>query len=691
MTRILTCIAWEHDLRMLPLALLVCILGSAATAQLFSRIRATSGPGRLGWTVLTALATGSMVWSTHFVAMLAFDAKAPVSLDPLLTFASLQIAVVVAAPGLLLAAACGARVLAAAGGSIVGLSIAAMHYAGMMAYRVDGLIRWDPALVALSVLLSVALAAAAFDRLTHGRSRRDFVGASALLSASVVTLHFTGMSAITVIPSGVAEGGLSPEAIVTMAITTTLAALLVISCAAVSALLDAKSESDAFRRLRRMALRDPLTDLPNRLSLNEHLRRRLAGQAAGGPGLALALMDLSGFKRINDRYGHQAGDQLLVALAARFAALLRPGERIARLGGDEFAAVIPATTADDLDDFFSRLADAFERPFVFDRFSATLGASVGISIAPVDGTDSETLLGKADLAMYRAKEARSDEPCFYQPEMDDAARDRRALATELRAALDREQFELFELFYQVQVCSKFGRIDGFEALLRWRHPERGMISPATFIPIAEEMGLILPLGNWTIRRACEEAVGWSEPHRVAVNLSPLQLADQSLVKVVEEALAATGLPASRLELELTESMLIRDRALALHQLRCLRDMGVLLALDDFGVGYSSMDVLRAFPFDRIKLDASFVAEIENDPQAVAMLGLVASLGRTLGVPVLAEGVETRDQLGTVAEQGCSVVQGFLLGRPARELVTVDEVRARFLGCSAATMSTTAVA
>jgi len=667
MMHLTMCIIQEHDLRLVALALLVCIIGSAATVQLFGRIRATFGHTRTGWVGLTAVATGTMVWATHFVAMMAFRTSAPVVLDPVMTFASLLVAVFLATPGLALAARRG-RWNGALGGGIIGLAIVIMHYLGMSAYRVDGIVSWRWGYVAASVLLSVSLGAAAFYTLKRRQSwqRRKAVS---LLALAVAALHFTGMAAIdiTVLKLG---NGLSNGTMVALGMTTTVAALIVVGCAAISALIDGHSQIEAYRRLQRMALHDGLTDLPNRMSFTEELERRFLNRDEYA-GMAVAMLDLSRFKVVNDTYGHQAGDQLLIALAARLSALLKPGESIARLGGDEFAAVVSFDDRTALADFLQRLRAAFEEPFVFDRFTATIGANIGVAMAVHDGFSPDDLLAKADLAMYRAKLARSPEPCFYDAPMDDAVRARRELVGDLRAAL---LTEAFELHYQVQAAIGTGAITGYEALVRWNHPMKGMIPPSAFIPLAEESGEIVPLSIWILRKACVEAARWPEGHVVSVNLSPKHLSDPRLVDTVRSALADSGLASDRLTLELTESAIIHDRRFALEQLRALKDMGVAIALDDFGVGYSSLDVLRSFPFDRIKLDASFVAEVERNEQAVSILRSVAALGAMLDMPVLAEGIERPAQLAIVEREGCSAVQGYLIGLPSRTLADAEEVQ-----------------
>ena len=477
MMSVALCVIQEHDLRLVALALLICVIGSASTIQLFGCIRSAAGRSRTGWIGLTAVATGTMVWATHFVAMMAFRASAPVVLDPLLTLASLLVAIAFAAPGIAIATR--HRFWSGmVGGGIIGIAISIMHYLGMSAYRVDGLVTWNWHYVAASIALSSGLAGASFHVLSSRRPRRK-VEAVSLLSLAVAALHFTGMAAMDIAVLKLGQG-LSDVTMVALGVSIAVAAMIVVGCAAMSALIDGHTQGEAYRRLRRMALHDGLTDLPNRMSFTEELERRFL-VTEGYACMAVVMLDLSRFKVVNDTYGHQAGDQLLMALAARLSAMLQPGECVARLGGDEFAAVVSYDQPADLTRFLVRLRAAFEEPFTFESFTAGIGANIGVALAVHDGFDPDELLAKADLAMYRAKADHSAEPCFYDAQMDDAVRVRRELVADMRTALETEAFELH---YQVQASIETTEITGYEALVRWNHPVKGMISPASFIPLS---------------------------------------------------------------------------------------------------------------------------------------------------------------------------------------------------------------
>jgi predicted signal transduction protein with EAL and GGDEF domain len=313
------------------------------------------------------------------------------------------------------------------------------------------------------------------------------------------------------------------------------------------------------------------------------------------------------------------------------------------------------------------LEAALIRPLRLDDLEWDSRASLGVSIYPNDARDPERLLIHADLAMYRAKDDPMRSVCYYEPTMDQALRDRRLLAQDLRRSVDRGELDLD---YQVQVAVSSSRVCGYEALLRWNHPDRGRIAPSEFIPLSEETGSIVEIGDWVLRTACGEAVRWALPHKVAVNVSSIQMNGVDLCGRVAQILNQTGLPPQRLELEVTETAIIINKERTLHQLHRLRELGVTIAIDDFGTGYSSLDTLRSFPFDKIKLDRSFMREIEHSPQSIAFLRAVMALGRSLNIPILAEGVESVSQFEILKREDCDEAQGFLLGRPTRTIVDI---------------------
>jgi diguanylate cyclase (GGDEF)-like protein len=422
---------------------------------------------------------------------------------------------------------------------------------------------------------------------------------------------------------------------------------------------DITERKRAEARIRHMARHDALTDLPNRVLLRERMEEALRVQRREGQAFAVLCLDLDQFKAVNDTLGHPVGDALLKAVAERLGTVGRAGDTIARLGGDEFALIQPLARPHEAEALARRIIATVSRPYDLDGQHVVIGTSIGIAVAPLDGDDPDILLKNADLALYRAKADGRGGARFFEAEMDAQIKRRRRLEIDLRAAHAENQFELW---YQPQVAVATGRVGGFEALLRWRHPERGLVSPADFIPLAEEIGLIVPLGEWVIRTACLEAAHWPADIGVAVNVSAAQFGSRSLEKVVLAALAAAGLNPRRLELEITESVLLTDTEATLATLHRLRGMGVRIAMDDFGTGYSSLSYLRRFPFDKIKIDRSFVRDLER-ADCSAIVEAVAELAAKLGMATTAEGVETQAQLDMVRAKGCTEVQGYLFSPP----------------------------
>ncbi len=407
---------------------------------------------------------------------------------------------------------------------------------------------------------------------------------------------------------------------------------------------------------------DALTNLANRVLFHDRLQHAMAEADRTGVPIALLYIDLDRFKSVNDLLGHATGDDVLVQVAARMHEATRRVDTVARLGGDEFAVVQPrCQTPQAAAILAARLTHLIQQPIPVGMHPVSIGASIGIAMYPQDGSSPEDLLQNADLALYRAKQFRGSSFRFFEPEMDRKLQERRALEIELQEALQNHQLHLH---YQPLFGTKGLELIGFEALLRWNHPERGPISPAEFIPLAEETGLILSIGRWVLLAACTEAARWPRPYRVAVNVSAVQVQHSNLADIVAEVLAETGLAPHQLELEVTESLFLGDLEAVFATLRDLKRLGVSITLDDFGTGYSSLGYLRRFPFDYLKIDRSFVTALGQDPQADAIVQSIVALSHSLNLSVTAEGVETATQLTTLQSSGCDQVQGFLLGRPA---------------------------
>jgi diguanylate cyclase (GGDEF)-like protein len=405
---------------------------------------------------------------------------------------------------------------------------------------------------------------------------------------------------------------------------------------------------------------DPLTRLPNRTMLDERLEQAVA---ASGRGVRFALLclNLDHFKLVNETFGHKFGDRLLRAVGERIVACVRETDFVCRLGGDEFAVVQTGIEqAEHSAQLGHRMLRALAAPFHLDSQIVTVSACIGIAIGPDDGTQGDTLLRHADTAMDRAQRDGEGTCRLFEPEMDARVQARRKMEIDLRRAL---ADGAFELHYQPLVDVRANRVTGFEALLRWRHPGGHMVSPAQFIPLAEEIGLIVPLGTWVMHAACAAAASWPAHLRVAVNVSPVQFKGSGLADCVTSALSASGLPPRCLELEITESVLLADNAATLDVLRDLRARGVRISMDDFGTGYASLSYLRSFPFDKIKIDQSFVRDLEDSADSAAIVSAIIGLGRSLGMRVTAEGVETAGQLNRLRAAGCDEVQGYYFSRP----------------------------
>jgi diguanylate cyclase (GGDEF)-like protein len=443
---------------------------------------------------------------------------------------------------------------------------------------------------------------------------------------------------------------------------------------------DVTERRRAEQQIVHMARHDALTDLPNRVLLREQLEHELK-RVKRGEIVAMLCLDLDHFKSVNDTLGHPVGDELLKLVADRLRGCTREPDTIARLGGDEFAIIMTQLRQpSDAAVLARRIRASINKPYQVDGHQIVSDISIGISIAPIDGTEPDQLLKNADMALYGAKGDGRGTYRFFEAEMDKRMKERRDLEMDLRQALANGEFELH---YQPLVNLQTNEITAFEALLRWNHPSKGLISPADFVPIAEETGLIVSIGEWVLRMACKETANWPDHIKVAVNLSPAQLKSKGLVSIVKSALADCGMPAERLQLEITETMLMQNTFATLATLHELRKLGVQIAMDDFGTGYSSLSYLRSFPFDKIKIDRSFIQDLANGAEPRAIVHAVADLAKCLNMISTAEGVETQQQLDTLQAVGCTEMQGYLFSRarPADQIMQLFQSRALDAGAA----------
>jgi len=662
MFRLISCIAVQHDFSHLIFAAIICVLGSVLAMRLFSRVRRTQGLQKLNWLFLSGFVGGSTIWTTHFVAMLGYKTPVVNGYDPTLTLVSLLAGVVLTIAGFSIASISQKGALIEAGGAIVGLGVVLMHYIGIAAYQAAGHLEWERSYVVVSIISGAVFGAITTNRIARPVTRFCKYGSSLALILAITSTHFIGMAGLTInldpsIP-------LSPEIISGGVMTGIVCAamLIILMLGASTYVIDLQSTQAAVERYRHLALHDPLTNLPNRAAFNDHLATLTNRPIDMTAHIAVLCFDLDRFKEINDVHGHSAGDHVLRTVAERLSIAMQQGEFVARVGGDEFVVVMrDYFIRADAKSLAQRVLDEVTKPIEWHEHVLFVGSSVGISTYPGQASTTDDLLSQADIAMYRAKATASNTICFYDPSMDQAARERNALAIEMRDGLKRGEFELY---YQQQNDTISREVVGFEVLLRWLHPQRGMVSPVEFIPIAEKTGFIFELGEWVMRTACIEAATWKRPMRIAVNVAPQQLSDPRLPEVVHQILLESGLAATRLEIEITESSIISDHQYALHAIRQLKKLGVKVAMDDYGTGYSSLSTLQSFPFDKIKIDRAFIDGVVTSKQSAAIVRSTLILAASLDIPVLAEGVEREEHMDFLRTEGCLQVQGFLFGKPS---------------------------
>jgi len=656
----------------------VCLLGTWVGMRHFARARATAGSTRYGWLFMASVGTGVALWASTFISILALDPSLHSGFEPLATATVLVIAIVAC----LLGFEIGSRHFTLApelGGLVLGAGVLAMHFIALTAWHIAGTTQWNVYGVAVTLLLGLGLGALSVNRANRPVTRWCRHGAAIVLAFMICAMHY----ALTASATTLSDAAVAPPTYLIpadmMGYAVVGAVLLVMGSGFSTYVIDLRARTESADRIHQLSFNDTMTGLPNRIAFNERLAFDAAEAHERAEKLAAFSIDVDGFKDVNDVFGHSAGDLLLIEVAERMRRRIGPGEFLARQSGDEFLGLKTwPGHPQDARAFAERIAQAFAEPFAVQGQSVSLTASIGFSIFPTDTQERDQLLSNAKLAMHRGKTRQRGSICMYQREMDDTARARRALARDLQAATRRHELVLH---YQLQASLQDGSICGAEALMRWHHPKRGMISPAEFIPLAEETESIIAMGEWALRTACHDAAAGRIPGTVAVNLSPLQFGRDDLAETIHAILLETGLSPKRLEVEVTESTVMSDQSRGLHILRKLKAMGISVAMDDFGTGYSSLATLHAFPFDKIKLDQSFVKRLPNDAAAAAIVRTVLALGESLGMPVIAEGIETEAQWQFLAREGCAKGQGYLFARPVSlaQLPAAMAAAARFAG------------
>lgn len=662
-------------------SLLVAMLASYTALDMAGRLATTGGRVARWWLTGGATAMGLGIWSMHFVGMLAFNLPIPIGYDLAITLYSLAVSVGASAYALWLVSRPQLpRRRLLAGAVLMGLGIATMHYLGMAAMRMQPGIDYDPLWFAASLLIAIGAAGAAlwiaFRLRKEGeRTFRLRLLASLVMGLAIVGMHYTGMAAAR-FPEGslcgaVIGGGIDSRWLAVLVIVTTLGT---IGIALVASLFDrqmrertgllAESLEKANDKLLQAALHDPLTQLPNRMLLQDRIEQHIEKARRRNHGLAVMFCDLDGFKAVNDAYGHQLGDRLLVRMSERVSSLLRPQDTFARLGGDEFVIVLAIDEPDDAVVVAERIIAAVAEPFLIDAAELQVSASLGIALYPDDATTERELMAHADAAMYHTKDGGRNGYTFFTPSMQVSANRQLRLLQDLRRAADRGELRLH---YQPKFVAAGTPAVGAEALLRWQHPELGMLGPDVFIPIAERSGLILPIGDWVLDQACAQLREWHDAGHpewtMAVNLSPLQFSSPSLVGNVRDVLSRHAIAPDRLTLEITETTAMKDVEASLAILNDLTAMGVHISIDDFGTGYSSLLYLKRMPATELKIDRAFVRDLEQNAEDAAIVSSIVALGRSLQLQVVAEGVETREQQEYLSGLGCDQLQGYHLGRP----------------------------
>jgi diguanylate cyclase (GGDEF)-like protein len=654
MHRVYDYLVAEHDLRLLGVAAAICLFAALTSFTLGGQVRGLAERHRTRWIAGMAFASGSGIWATHFIAMLAYRPHAEGTYALPATLLSYLLSL-----GFCFAAMSTPSRLRAA--VLVTGGIATMHFVGMAAIQGGDHAVHDLPVVALACLAGFALVGLSI--WSFQRRPRAFPLLPALLFVlAVITVHLGSMAAMTIIhdghaavpAAGIDSGGLA------IAVAALMIAVLVATIAMfyVESRLVANAAAEA-ERLARLVHRDPLTGADNRAAFTAILSERLRAACHERP-LSVLCIDLDRFRAINELYGHSAGDAVLIEASRRIVAELGPDDGFARLGGDEFA-VVTARLPSDASALAERLRACLAAPIDAEGHPVVLDVSIGIACAPADAHEAKRLYGKADLALHRAKSDGRGRTCFFDPAMDERIVAELRMRAELRKALARGEFSLH---YQPIACMETGGIIGFEALLRWNSPLLGPVPPATFIPLAEETGDIVAIGEWVLREAAREAARRHRKLKIAVNLSPVQFSVGDIVALVASVLEESGLEPQRLDLEITEGLLLKDAEGALHTLRRLKTLGVRVSMDDFGTGYSSLGYFRQFPFDKVKIDQGFVRDMAENPQSRAIIRAIIGLGRGLNMTTLAEGVETAAQVELLKRKGCHQIQGYVLSRPA---------------------------
>ncbi|WP_313683111.1 bifunctional diguanylate cyclase/phosphodiesterase [Pantoea sp.] len=668
----------SYDWYTVIVSVLVAMLASFTALDMAGRVATSSGKTALVWLFGGGFAMGVGIWAMHFIGMLSMSLDMVMSYNPLLTAASMVIAVLASIFALWLVCSGDLPWPRLCGGAVVlGTGVVAMHYTGMAALMFTPGIVWNWYWVAASVVIALVASGAALwlaFNLREGNGRVTLLrlGASVVMGCAIAGMHYTGMAAADFpMQSHATHMGVNSN---WLAMLVTVVTLSILGITLLVSMLDARMQArtsilarslaEANRELAQLALHDNLTRLPNRILLEDRLDQAINKADREHSHFALMFMDLDGFKAVNDAFGHHVGDNLLIAVTERMTGQMKGHYTLARMGGDEFVLLIEIDDPNDAAAAADALVKAIEKPFSISRYELMVSLSIGIAVYPGDGVDERELMFNADAAMYHTKNNGRNGYNFFQPSMNTLAQSQLQLNNDLWQAMENNELRLF---YQPKYCAPSGPIIGFEALLRWQHPTRGLLAPDKFLPMAEKTGMIINIGNWVINEACRQLHCWhlqGHPHwSVAVNLSALQFEQSNLVETVTQALSQHQIPAELLTLEVTETTAMRDPEESVRILTELTNMGVKASIDDFGTGYSSLLYLKRLPASELKIDRAFVNELQAKSEDATIVSAIVALAQSLDLKVVAEGVETEGQQAFLTGLGCNTLQGYLLGKP----------------------------
>lgn len=667
-------VTWDSVL--ICVSLIVVFIASFTALDTAGRVAVTRGWSARFWLLVGGIAMGIGVWAMHFIGMLAMMLPMMMRYDTRLTILSLLVAILasVLAFGQTVGGLHLTRQRLLRGTLILGAGVVVMHYLGMYALLIEPQPEWNALLVALSVLIAFAASGLALWLAFHLRQGDHHLMlmrglASLVMGIAIAGMHYVGMAAAEfshssmMQPHGVSNAGL--------AVWVTLITLTILGITLLSSMLDAQLRAArlatrlnrANQELRQLAMHDNLTTLPNRVMLEQQLDLAIKQAMLNEHRFAVIYMDLDGFKAVNDTWGHHVGDRLLVAVAERLRSQLSNTMLLVRLGGDEFVlmAECDISAARQL---AQKLVKVISSPFELDRYVLHVSLSAGIAIFPLHGRNRQELLFNADAAMYHTKHSGRNGWCLFEPAMSAATQHQLELANDLWEAIEREQMRLF---YQPKFCSGGTRLMGFEALLRWQHPQRGLLTPELFLPRAEKTGQIIALGNWVIGEACRQLRIWhNQGHSdwtVSVNLSALQFHQRDLLTILTQTLARYQLPGSALMLEITEAIAMRDPAFSQQRIRELQQAGVSVAIDNFGIGYANLLHLKDLDASELKIDRSFINCLRPGSEDATVVSAMLTLAQSLNLRMVAEGVETEEQQHLLTSLGFDALQGYLLGKP----------------------------